>query len=98
EFTPDKAKGNTAQIIGKSPIKEGRYTLETTGVTRSDSGAGVPLGWYKVTFRTLQESTKKRKLAPINVPDKYKSVEKTPLSGEVKDNPEPDAYDFKMTK
>jgi hypothetical protein len=98
EFTPDAAKGNTAKINGMSPIKDGRYNLETNGITRADSGPGVPLGWYKVTFRILEESTKKHPQAPLNVNDKYKSAETTPLSVEVKDNPEPGAYDFKMTK
>jgi len=97
-FTPDTAKGNTGRISCTSRIKDGRYDLETNGVTRADSGSGVPLGWYKVTFRMLEESTKKHPIAPINVHDKFKSVEKTPLSVEVKDNPDPGAYDFKMTK
>ena len=97
-FTPDDAKGNTSRIVCVSRIKDGHYDLETNGVTRSDSGKGVPLGWYKVYFRLLEESTKKRPLAPINVNEKYKSVERTPLSVEVKDNPDPVAYDFKMTK
>jgi hypothetical protein len=98
EFTPDAARGNTAAIVCISPIKEGRYNLETNGITRADSGAGVPPGWYKVTFRILEWSTKKRPLAPINVPGKYMSVDTTPLAVEVKDDPEPGAYDFKMTK
>jgi hypothetical protein len=96
EFNPDSAKGNTAKIIGKSRIKEGRYNLETSGITRSDSGSGVPLGWYKVTFRN-QESTKKHPAPWINVNDKYMSVTTTPLQVEVKDDPDPDAYNFKMT-
>jgi hypothetical protein len=81
-----------------SPIKDGRYNLETNGVTRGDSGAGVPLGWYKVTFRMLEESTRKRKVEVPNVNDKYKNVQTTPLEVEVKDNPDPGSYDFKMTK
>jgi hypothetical protein len=97
-FSPDASKGNTSRISCTSPIKEGRYDLQTHGITRSDSGAGVPLGWYKVTFRILVESTKKHPVAPIHVNDKYMNVDKTPLSVEVKDNPEPGAYDFKMTK
>jgi hypothetical protein len=97
-FTPDTAKGNTHQISCTSRITDGRYDLETNAVTRSDSGAGVPLGWYKVTFRILEESTKKHPLAPINVNDKFKSVDTTPLSIEVKDNPDPGAYDIKLTK
>src|SRR5262249_46835840 len=98
EFNPDTAKGNTAKIICKSPIKDGRYDLETSGITRADSGAGVPLGWYKVTFRVLVESTKKHPQPTLNVNDQFKSVETTPLSVEVKDNPDPDAYNIKLTK
>ena len=97
-FTPDAAKGNTHRIVCVSRIKDGHYDLETNGVTRSDSGTGVPLGWYKVSFRILEESTKKHPMAPINVNEKFKDPDKTPLSVEVKDNPEPGAYDFKMTK
>ena len=98
QFTPDTAKGNTARIVCISPIKEGRYNLETNGITRAESGAGVPPGWYKVTFMTLDLGTKKHPEPSINVNEKFKSVEKTPLSVEVKDNPDPGAYDFKMTK
>ena len=97
EFTPDSAKGNTAKIIGKSLIREGRYSLETSGITRSDSGTGVPLGWYKVTFRN-EETSRKHPVAPVNVNEKYMSFQSTPLQVEVKDNPDPGAYDFKMTK
>jgi hypothetical protein len=97
EFTPDSTKGNTAKIIGKSLIREGRYNLETNGITRSDSGSGVPLGWYKVTFRN-EETSRKHPVAQINVNEKYMSAETTPLQVEVKDNPDPGAYDFKMTK
>jgi hypothetical protein len=97
-FTPDTAKGNTHRISCTSRIQDGHYNLETNGVTRSESGPGVPLGWYKVTFRMLEESTKKHPIAPVNVNDKYRNVETTPLSVEVKDNPDPDAYNFKMTK
>jgi hypothetical protein len=97
-FTPDTAKGNTARISCTSRIKDGRYDLETNGVTRAESGSGVPPGWYKVTFRMLELSTKKHPIAPVNVNDKFKDPAKTPLSVEVKDNPEPGAYDIKMTK
>jgi hypothetical protein len=97
-FTPDTAKGNTAKISCTSPVKEGRYNLETNGITRDDSGTGVPPGWYKVTLRVLDENTKKHAQAPIIVNDKFKKVETTPLSVEVKDNPEPGVYDFNMTK
>jgi hypothetical protein len=97
-FTPDVSKGNTNRISATSRIKDGHYDLETNGVTRSESGSGVPLGWYKVTFRILEESTKKHPLAPININSKFMDPDRTPLSVEVKDNPEPGSYDFKFTK
>jgi hypothetical protein len=97
-FSPDAAKGNTAKISCASPVREGRYNLQTVGITRADTGAGVPPGWYKVTYNSLDLSTKKRSRPATQVHDKYKSVETTPLSVEVKDNPDPDAYDFKMSK
>jgi hypothetical protein len=97
-FSPDASKGNVYRINCRGRIKDGHYDLETNGVTRSESGPGIPLGWYKVTFVLLEESTKKHPIAPINVNDKFKDPLKTPLSVEVKDNPEPGAYDFKLTK
>jgi hypothetical protein len=97
-FSPDSAKGNTLRIKCRGRIVDGHYDLETNGVTRSESGSGVPLGWYKVTFIMLEESTKKHPVAPVNVNSKFRSVDTTPLSVEVKDNPEPGAYDFKLTK
>jgi hypothetical protein len=97
-FIPDAAKGNSANINCTSPVKEGRYSLETIGITRGDSGPGVPLGWYKVTFNVLDLRTKKKKHALVEYNDKYRKAETTPWLVEVKDNPEPGAYDFKMTK
>ena len=97
-FTPDTAKGNTAKISCTSPVREGRYELETIGITGSDSGSGVPPGWYKVTYNRIDLATKKRAQADIQVNDKYKNADTTPLSVEVKDNPDAGAYDFKLTK
>src|SRR5581483_620448 len=62
QFTPDASKGNTARIVCRAPIRDGRYDLETSGVTRAESGRGVPPGWYKVTFFQQEESTKKHKV------------------------------------
>jgi hypothetical protein len=97
-FAPDTAKGNTHKISGTSPIKDGRYTLETRGITRGETGPGLPLGWYKVTFQMVEQSTKKHPVVEPNVNDKFKNAETTPLSVEVKDNPDPGAYDIKFTK
>jgi hypothetical protein len=97
-FSPDTAKGNAANINCTSPVRQGRYELETVGITRSDSGSGVPPGWYKVTYNVLDLRTKKRRQAPVEFNDKYRRAETTPLLVEVKDNPDPGAYDFKLTK
>ena len=97
-FTPDTAKGNTQRIVCVSRIKDGHYDLETNGVTRSDSGTGVPLGWYKVSFRILEDSTKKHQVIAPSINGKFWDPDKTPLSIEVKDDAQPGAYDIKMTK
>lgn len=96
-FSPDPAKGNTHRINCRGRIKDGYYNLETAAITRDDSGAGVPLGWYKVTFMMFEESTKKHPIAPIDIHSRFRNVETTPLSVEVKDNPDPNAYNFAMT-
>ena len=98
-FNPDTAKGNTGTFKCSSQVKDGRYELETVGVTRSDSGSGVPLGWYKVTYTVIDLRAKKiKQQAPVQFNDKYRRAETTPWSVEVKDNPAPGAYDFKLTK
>jgi hypothetical protein len=96
-FSPDMAKGNIHRISCISPIKDGHYDMDTNGVTPRDSGSGVPLGWYKVIFRQLAEGTKKHPIIPVNVHDRFRDADQTPLSVEVKDNPEPGSYDFKFT-
>jgi hypothetical protein len=97
-FSPDAAKGNTSQISCDSWVKEGRYELQTTAASRAGTGAGAPLGWYKVTVIAPQTGGRKMPSAPVEINDKYKNIEKTPLAIEVKDNPEPGAYDIKLEK
>jgi hypothetical protein len=97
-FSPDAAKGNTATINCDGWAKEGHYDLQTNAVTRGNSGSGVPLGWYKVTVFAPASGGRKQPGAKLDIPNKYFNVEKTPLEVEVKDNPEPGAYDLKLTK
>jgi hypothetical protein len=99
-FNPDNSKGNTAQVSCSSPIKNGRFELQTIGIERSGSGSGVPLGWYKVTVRVNQEGEPPRFPGPavVDIDPVYLNVEKTPLAIEVVENPAPGAYDLKMTK
>jgi hypothetical protein len=99
-FNPDTAKGNMARVSCSSPVRDGRFTLRTDGVERSETGAGVPLGWYKVTVRTNEPGE-----LPIfpgqpayQINPKYQDADKTPLSIEVVENPEPGRYDLKLLK
>ncbi len=97
-FNPDASKGNTLRMNASCPLSGGRYTLQTSGITRSESGVGVPPGWYKVTWTPPDTGTKKHQEVIAKVNEKYTKVETTPLAVEVKENPEPGAYDFKLTK
>jgi hypothetical protein len=98
-FNPNNEKGNTAQVNCSSPVKDGHFQLQTAGIERSDSGAGVPLGWYKVTLRVNMPGEKP--IFPgqpaIQVNPKYLKPETTDLEIEVVENPQPGAYDLKMT-
>jgi hypothetical protein len=97
-FSPNAAKGNTASISCSGPVTDGRYELRTIAITNANSGSGVPPGWYKVIVRVPDVKAKKLSLVKASIPDKYLSLEKTPLEVEVKDNPEPGAYDFHLQK
>jgi hypothetical protein len=91
-FHPDASKGNTERVSCTGPIKAGRYNLVTSGVTKSDTGSGAPLGWFKVTLINDLPGT-----PVINVDSKYLNPETTPVAIEIVDNPEPGAYDVKLT-
>jgi hypothetical protein len=91
-FHPDESKGNTARIGCSGPVKNGHYKLNTSAVTRLDTGAGAPLGWYKVTLTNNLPGQ-----PIINVANKYLTPETTPVAIEIVDNPEPGAYDIQLT-
>jgi hypothetical protein len=91
-FHPDESKANTARASCTGPVKDGRYTLVTSGVTRAETGSGAPLGWYKVTLINDLPGT-----PVIEVHSKYLRPETTPVAIEIVDNPEPGAYDVKLT-
>lgn len=97
-FSPNSAKGNTAQVTCTGVVKDGHYELQTIAITRSNSGSGAPPGWYKVTWMNPKKGSRKQQETLIEVNEKYMSVDKTPLEIEVMDKPAPDAYDVKLQK
>ena len=99
-FSPDTSKGNTARVSCTSPVQDGRFELHTAGVKRSEAGPGAPLGWYKVSLRgTMSGEMPTFPGQPeMQVNPVYLDAEKTPLSIEVVDNPEPGHYDIKLDK
>ena len=93
-FVPDTAKGNQARVSCMGRIgPDGRYDLKTTGVSRSETGKGAPLGWYKVTLLTTLPGVPDIKINP-----KYTDPADTPLSIEVVADPEPGHYDLKLDR
>ena len=90
-FYPDPAKGNQHRVNCQGPVRGGKYTLLTQAVTASETGSGVPLGWYKVYLFTDLPGL------DIKVHPRFTDPGKTPLFVEVVDNPAPGAYDFKFT-
>jgi hypothetical protein len=50
QFIPDASKGNNLRVGCSGPISNGRWSLATTGMERADTGAGAPVGWFKVTY------------------------------------------------
>jgi hypothetical protein len=99
-FNPDESKGNTARVSCSSPVRNGRFELQTLGVERTDSGPGVPLGWYKVQVRVnLPGEVPVFPGQPaIDINPIYLDAEKTPIAIEVVENPEPGQYDIKLKK
>ncbi|MDB5307617.1 MAG: hypothetical protein JWO38_1819 [Gemmataceae bacterium] len=91
-FCPNESKGNMARISCPGPVKGGTFTLMTNAVTQSETGAGVPLGWYKVILVTDLPGQPK-----LDVHRRFTRVETTPLELEVVETPQPGAYDIQLT-
>ena len=90
-FAPDASKGNNHRINCVGPAQAGKYKLHTQAVRGSESGEGVPLGWYKVYLYTDVPGVN------IKIHDRFTNANSTPLSIEVVDNPAPGAYDIKFS-
>jgi hypothetical protein len=93
-FVPDASKGNNVRVSCMGRIgPNGHYEISSNGVTKSETGKGAPLGWYKVILITTLPGTPE-----IAVNPKYLDPDKTPLLIEVVDNPKPGHYDIKLEK
>jgi hypothetical protein len=93
-FVPDADKGNTNPVSCTAPMdSQGHYDLRMAAVKVSDDGRGAPVGWYKVVLITGIWGD-----PPCDIDPKFLDPNKTPLSIEVVENPEPGRYDLKMTR
>jgi hypothetical protein len=96
-FNPNTAKGNNTPVSCSSPIQNGHFQVRTTAMERSDTGPGIPLGWYKISLRVNMPGEKPMFAGPVvEIDRKYLSPEETTLEVEVVENPEPGRYDFKI--
>ena len=90
-FHADSSKGNNIRASCTGPVKDGHFTLVTSGVQKNDTGSGAPMGWYKVTLITDLPGT-----PIINVAPKYLQPETTPVAIEIVENPQPGASDIQL--
>src|SRR5262245_14393812 len=93
QFIPDASKGNSMRLSCSGPISNGRWNLVTSGMERADTGAGAPVGWFKVVYTLPNEGSKApgaSGTAPSKVPEKYRREDSTPLSIELTDPPPPE--------
>jgi hypothetical protein len=92
-FNTDTAKGNhhVVSCVGRLD-GQGHYQLRTIAVRGPDGGPGAPPGWYKVTLLTGLPGDPEIKVKPA-----FLDPNKSPITVEVVENPEPGRYDLKFT-
>ena len=71
-------------------------TSRTSGMERRDTGAGAPVGWFKVTYTHPREGDKGGPPTP-QVAAKYRSETTTPISIELTDPPPAEGYKIELT-
>ena len=98
KFIPDASKGNNLRVSCSGPISNGRWNLVTSGIERSDTGTGAPVGWFKVTYYDPNEGSKAPGVsAAPKVAAKYYREETSPLSIELTDPPPAGGYTIELT-
>jgi hypothetical protein len=90
-FHPDPAKGNASKEICQGQIKNGEYVILT------GPKEGAPPGWYKVTVEAAKVVDPNNPYFTEWLADqRYVDAEKSGLTAEVVESPEPGRYDFKL--
>src|SRR5262249_22805146 len=91
-FVPDETKGNNSQVSPRGMIdSQGNYELF------SDGKKGAPAGWYKVVVSLTSPGIAPPPKGPT-MDFKFQHPERTDLAIEVVPQPQPGAYDLKLTK
>ena len=93
-FHPDASKGNTWQEEAVGAVQpDGTYELEMRGKK------GAANGWYKVGITVAEVIDPKNPYVTnwlMPSPEKYQRWDKSGISVEVVDKPEPGQYDIKL--
>ena len=93
-FNPDTSKGNSHVVSCVGRLDgQGHFQLRTIAVQGPDGGPGAPPGWYKVALLTGLPGDPEIKVNPI-----FLDPNKSPISIEVVEKPEPGRYDLKFTQ
>jgi hypothetical protein len=103
-FVPDLDKGNSTTVTPTGTLDDdGNYTLYY-----AQGKKGAPPGWYKVQVTAAQLGPGAQMPRPKGVPggpkvqptinSKFTNAKTSGLKVEVVENPEPGAYDLKLTK
>jgi hypothetical protein len=88
---PDASKGNSSKNISQGTIQNGSYTIMT------GAKQGAPLGAYKVGIEAAKEVDPNNPYFTEWLADeKYVDPNRSGLTMEVEENPEPNRYDFKL--
>jgi hypothetical protein len=91
-FTLEK-EGKAAGLMTGKIDSSGGYQIVT------DNRDGAPLGKYRVTVTPSMMPAAPGEKGPMGtIPQKYMDTQKSPLSFEVVENPEPGRYDLKLSK